>query len=61
MRSIEITITPEGKIVADALGFHGEACEEATRAILTGLGTVTNTEDKPELYKAVRCSEEVCG
>jgi len=50
-KSIEVTIKTDGKVVIEAIGFKGGACEKATQAIEQALGTVASRKKKPEFYQ----------
>ncbi len=48
MRSVEVTIKPDGSIEIEAVGFKGGACEKATEAVEKALGVVASRRLKPE-------------
>lgn len=48
MKTITVEITPEGDVQIDAIGFKGNACEAATRAIEDALGVPAKRKKKPE-------------
>lgn len=48
MKSIEVTISPEGDINIEAIGYRGKSCEEATRHLEMALGQVQERKLKPE-------------
>lgn len=50
-RSIEITITPEGELDIEAVGFHGIDCEKATAFLEAALGKVADRHRKPEYFR----------
>lgn len=51
METIEITISPKGKVNIEAIGFVGESCRDATAELERALGTVESTTDKPERWQ----------
>ncbi len=50
MKTIEIEITKTGEVKAEAHGFSGTSCQQATAELLGKLGAVTSDEAKPEMY-----------
>lgn len=48
MRSIEVTVTAEGDVDIEAIGYRGNSCEEATRHLEMALGQVQDRKLKPE-------------
>lgn len=48
MKSIEVTVSPEGEVVISAVGFKGKACERATEALEKALGLPGKRTKKPE-------------
>jgi len=50
MKSIEFKITPDGKVIAETIGFKGKACQDATK-FLEQLGSKLKEEKKPEFYQ----------
>lgn len=51
MKSIEITITPDGEIQLEAVGYSGAECEQATAELEKALGVTGKRTAKPERYK----------
>ena len=47
-RTIEVSVSPNGEIQIDAVGFKGADCERATRFLEEALGVVSNRAKKPE-------------
>ena len=47
-RSIEITISPNGELSIDAVGFKGPDCEQATKFLEEALGVQAQKVKKPE-------------
>jgi hypothetical protein len=52
--SIEITVTPEGDIAIEGVGFKGADCEHATRYMEEALGVVEQRSRKPEYHQRAR-------
>ena len=50
-RTIEVIISASGEIQIDAVGFKGADCEQATRFLEEALGTVRQTQRKPEFLQ----------
>lgn len=47
-RSIEITVSPNGELSIDAVGFKGPDCEQATKFLEEALGVQAQKVKKPE-------------
>jgi hypothetical protein len=56
-KSVEITITPAGKLTIEAKGFHGGECAKVTAEMEKGLGVVTNRKLKQEYHDPVQVVE----
>lgn len=50
MKTIIVEVSPTGEVKIDAVGFKGNACQQATAAIEKALGTVTAKAFKPEAH-----------
>jgi hypothetical protein len=50
-RTIEVTVSPRGEILIDAVGFKGADCEKATRFLEEALGVVGSKQKKPEYHQ----------
>ena len=50
-RTIEVTVSPRGEILIDAMGFKGADCEKATRFLEEALGIVGSKQKKPEYHQ----------
>ena len=50
-RTIEVTVSPRGEILIDAIGFKGADCEKATRFLEEALGVVGQKQKKPEYHQ----------
>ena len=53
-RTIEVTVSPTGDILIDAVGFKGADCEKATRFLEEALGIVGPKQKKPEYHQRGR-------
>jgi hypothetical protein len=61
-RSVEITITLEGELDIEAVGFHGIDCERATAFLEEALGKLADRHRKPEYFRrAVTRQEQKVG
>lgn len=52
MKSIEITISPQGQATMLAKGFAGASCRDATRSLERALGLIESDVATAELYQA---------
>lgn len=50
MKTIEITVAPDGQSQVETKGFSGAQCQQASRFIEQALGTPVNERLKPEFY-----------
>ncbi len=53
-RLIEVTVSPRGDILIDAVGFKGADCEKATRFLEEALGVAGPKQKKPEYHQRGR-------
>ena len=53
-KTIEISVSPIGDIVIEAVGFQGTDCTKATRFLEESLGNIQQREKKPEFHAATR-------
>ena len=51
MKTIEITVTPEGRTTVQTKGFHGSSCREASRFIEQAIGKPTVEKLTTEFYQ----------
>lgn len=51
MKQIIIEVSATGELKIEAVGFKGNACEKATRALEEALGKPSNRKKKPEYYQ----------
>ncbi len=56
-RAIEVTVSPNGDILIDAIGFKGADCEKATRFLEEALGVIAQKQKKPEYQQANRTAQ----
>jgi hypothetical protein len=60
--TIEITVSPNGEIQIDAVGFKGPDCEQATKFLEEALGVVGQKVKKPEYnQRNVRTNQQRLG
>lgn len=50
MKTIEITVAPDGQSQVETKGFSGAQCQQASRFIEQALGTPVKERLKPEFY-----------
>jgi hypothetical protein len=50
-RTIEVTVSPNGDISIDAIGFKGADCDQATKYLEEALGAVAQKQRKPEFHQ----------
>lgn len=61
-RSIEVTVSPAGDILINAVGFKGAGCEKATRFLEEALGRCAGRVRKPEFnQKQVQPAKQKVG
>ena len=51
MKSIEITVSPQGETKVQTKGFTGSSCQEASKLIEQALGTKASEQITPEFYQ----------
>ena len=56
-RTIEVTVSPRGDILIDAVGFKGADCEKATRFLEEALGVAGPRQKKPEYHQRGRTAQ----
>lgn len=56
-RTIEVTVSPRGDILIDAVGFKGADCEKATRYLEEALGVAVTKQKKPEYHQRGRTTQ----
>jgi hypothetical protein len=52
MRTVEITVDPQGNTRVETKGFAGEACKEASKFVENALGKTVGEMLTPEYYHA---------
>jgi hypothetical protein len=50
MKTIEITIAPDGKTTVQSKGFSGQSCRDATRSLIDSLGLAQVDQPTAEYY-----------
>jgi hypothetical protein len=61
-KTIEVTVSPNGDISIEGVGFKGPECEQATRFLEEALGTVHQRVKKPEhLQRNIAKSQQKVG
>ena len=58
MKTIQVIITPAGQVQIEALGFKGQACEQATAELEKSLGATTGKKRKPEYFAATTAQQK---
>jgi hypothetical protein len=51
LKTIEITISPQGESVVQTKGFSGASCRDASRFVEQALGVVQSDSPTPEMYQ----------
>ena len=59
MKTIEITVTPEGATSIKTAGFSGGSCKDATRELERALGVSGHETLLPEFYAQTKAGEQV--
>ena len=59
MKTIEITVTPEGATSIKTAGFSGGSCKDATRELERALGVSGRESLLPEFYAQTKAGEQV--
>jgi hypothetical protein len=57
-KTIEITISPIGEVLIDAVGFKGPDCDEATKFLEEALGVQAQKVRKPEYQQSARTNHQ---
>lgn len=52
MKSIVVTISPEGEVVIESVGYKGSACSLATKALEKALGISSKDTKKKEYHES---------
>ena len=50
MKQVIVTVSPEGEVKIDAVGFKGNTCEKATAALEQALGLPGKKQKKPDYF-----------
>lgn len=59
MKSIEVTVSPEGEVKIEAVGFRGGSCTLATKALEQAMGLSGKSTKKPEYNATEGASQKV--
>jgi len=59
MKTITLTISPEGKTKVETHGFDGQSCQDASKFIEQALGKKVSEQFKPEYYQTNSQSEHL--
>lgn len=51
MKTIDVIVSPDGKVVIETSGYTGSACQDASQAIEDALGVRSAEKLKPEAYQ----------
>ena len=58
MKTIEITVLPNGQSRVETKGFTGSECREASRFVAAALGQAMTEVRKPEFYQTASSSQQ---
>ena len=58
MKTIEIIVSPDGRLKLDAIGVEGADCERATAFLQEALGQVTASVRKGDFYARVHTKQQ---
>jgi hypothetical protein len=50
MKQIEVIVSPDGEVTIDVVGFKGQGCEKATKALEEAMGITGKRNRKPEYH-----------
>lgn len=56
-QTVEVEIDMDGKVTIQTAGFSGASCLQATKALESVLGTVTDDTKTPEFHQAASQSQ----
>ena len=59
IKTIEITVTPEGATSIKTSGFTGGSCKDATRELERALGVAGRESLLPEFYAQTKAGEQI--
>lgn len=51
MKTIQVTVAPDGSIKIEGVGFKGAECEKATKFLEDALGVTADRKRKPEYHQ----------
>lgn len=52
MKTIHVTVSPQGEIQLETRGFAGSSCEAASGELIAALGVVSSAQQTSEYYAA---------
>lgn len=61
MRSIQITVSKDGEVIIEAIGYRGNSCAKATEAMERALGLAKKKQLKPEFHMQTETQQKVGG
>lgn len=61
MKSIEVTVDPEGQVRIEAVGFVGGSCALATKALEEAMGHAGKKTKKPAFYQVENGKQSIGG
>ncbi len=61
MKTITVTVDPEGIVAIEASGFRGNSCEKATAALEAAMGLPGKRKHKPEFSQSEAATQKVGG
>lgn len=61
MKAFEVIVDAEGKVSIKAVGFKGNACEKASKALEEAMGITTKSTKTPDWYQQEQSCQKVGG
>lgn len=61
MKSIVVEVSPEGEVKIEAVGYKGQSCSLATKALEKALGLSGKSTKKPEWHQSEVAAQKVSG
>jgi hypothetical protein len=59
MKTITLTVSPDGEVVIEANGYKGKACSLATKALEQAMGLPGKSTKKPEWHQVEGVTQKV--
>jgi hypothetical protein len=59
VKTIEITVSPQGESVVQTRGFSGASCRDASRFVEHALGVVQSDTPTPEMYQPAQTPQSL--